>query len=48
MLFELSREAKELACHAIEKFLAKFDKNGMYNLVIRINCFYIFAICVQN
>lgn len=26
--FELSIEAKELACHAIEKFLFKFNKNG--------------------
>lgn len=26
--FKLSREAKELACHAIEKFLTKFDTNS--------------------
>lgn len=27
--FELSIEAKELACHAFEKFLDKFNKNGI-------------------
>lgn len=30
--FTLKREGKELACHAIEKFIIKFEKNGTFLL----------------
>jgi len=32
--FKLTTEAKELACHAIEKFLNKFDQKGILVKII--------------